>query len=367
MYYASRMRKKILVLGGYGTVGARISRSLAADPLIECVIVGRRPGPGRSLAKELGVAFQQVDIDDRPTLSAAVSGAFAVIDACGSYHMRDAHVAELCVEQGTHYVDIADADVYVKAMLGLGSKAKRRGCRVVTGASTMTGMAGALLDTCAEGLDDIHELHVHVVLSGTGLGPATMRALLGGAGAPLRLKDEGQWRDTFGWSEPERITLPAPLGCRRFYLAETAALELLPVHYGARSACCRASLSRGLFNRGLALLGRLRRAGALRDPGSYAGVLRLLASGPAAGSFVQGGVGVRVRGVREGAAVERSMHLVARDDNALAIAACPAAALVKRWVREGAGEAGAQPCLGLLGLDEVKAELRGHDFVLVLS
>lgn len=361
------MRKKILVLGGYGTVGARISRSLAADPLIECVIVGRRPGPGRSLAKQLGAAFLQVDIDDRPTLSAAVSGAFAVIDACGSYQTRDGHVAELCVEQGVHYIDIADADTYVKAMLSLQSKAKSRGCRIVTGASTLTAVAGVLLDPCVEGLDDIEELHVHVALSGSGLGPATMRALLGGAGGPLRLKDNGQWRDAFGWSEPERIVLPAPLGRRRFYLTDTAGLELLPAHYGARSTCCRVSLSRGLFNRGLAFLGRLRRLGALRDPTKYAGVLRFLSRRPAHGSFGQGGVGVRVRGTHAGAGVERSMHLVARDDNALAIAASPAAALVKKWVREGAGEAGVQPCLGLLGLNELKAELRDHDFVLVLS
>jgi hypothetical protein len=141
----------------------------------------------------------------------------------------------------------------------------------------------------------------------------------------------------------------------------------LPAHYGARSACCRVSLSRGLFNRGLAVLGRLRRAGALRDPATFAGVLRFLASGSARGSYAQGGVGVRVRGTHAGAGVERSMYLVARDDNALAIAACPAAALVKKWVREGAGEAGVRACLGLLGLDEVKAELRDHDFVLVLS
>jgi saccharopine dehydrogenase-like NADP-dependent oxidoreductase len=361
------MRKKILVLGGYGTVGARISRSLAADPLIECVIVGRRPGPGRALAKELGAAFLQVDIDDRPTLSAAVSGAFAVIDACGSYQTRDGHVAELCVEQGVHYLDIADADAYVKTMLDLHSKAKRRGCRIVTGASTLPAVAGVLLDPCVEGLDDIQDLHVHVALSGTGLGPATMHALLGGAGGRLRLKDDGQWRDTFGWSEPERITLPEPLGRRRFYLAETAGLELLPAHYGARSACCRLSLSRGLFNRGLAFLGRLRRAGALRDPAKFAGVLRFLARGPGHGSFVHGGVGVFVRGTRAGKGVERRMHLVARDDNALAIAACPAAALVKKWAREGAGQAGAQACLGLLGLDEVKAELLAHDFVLVYS
>lgn len=361
------MRKKILVLGGYGTVGARISRSLAADPLIECVIVGRRTGPGRSLAKELDAAFLQVDINDPPTLSAAVSGAFAVVDACGPYEGRDARVAELCIEQGVHYVDIADAGAYVNAMVGLGAKAKRRGCRIVTGASTLPAIAGVLIDACAEGLDEIEELHVHVALSGAPLGPAAMRVLLNGAGAPLRIKDNGGWRDTFGWSEPERVTLPAPLGRRRFYLTETVGLELLPAHYGARSACCRVSLPRGLFNRGLAVLGRLRRVGVLRDPGVFTGLLRFLGQGPSRGSFAQGGVGVRVFGTHAGARVERSMHLLARDDNALAIAACPAAALIKKWVREGAGEAGAQPGLGLLDLDDVKAELRDQDFVLVLS
>lgn len=357
------MRKKILVLGGYGTVGARISRALAADPLIECVIVGRRPGPGRALAKELGIAFQPVDIDDRPTLSAAVSGAFAVIDACGAYHQRDAHVAELCIRQGAHYIDIADADPYVKAMLGLDAQARGRGCQLVTGASTVGGVGGALLDNCVEGLDAVHELHVHVAMCGAGLGPATLRALLGAAGAPVRVKDDGRWRETYAWSEPEAVVLPPPLGRRRFYLAQTAELELLPAHYGARSACCRTSLSRGLFNRGLSLLGRLRRAGALREPAVYAGLLRVLARGDA----TRGGVGVRVRGRHQGADIERSMHLVARDDNALAIAACAPVALVKRWVREGAGEAGARSCLGLLRLDEIKAELRQHDFVLVLS
>jgi hypothetical protein len=78
-----------------------------------------------------------------------------------------------------------------------------------------------------------------------------------------------------------------------------------------------------------------------------------------------GGLAVEVRGDKGGEPLARSIFLVARDGNTPAIAAAPAIALVRKWVRQGVSTAGVMSCVGLLDWADVRDELMGYDIVLV--
>src|SRR3989344_4363587 len=105
------MDKKILVLGGYGSLGRRISRTIAAIPSVECVIGGRRPSKTGPTTGE-NITTVAVNVNDPASLRAALKGVFAVVNTVGPFQGSDYTVAKACAAQGIHYVDLADGRAY---------------------------------------------------------------------------------------------------------------------------------------------------------------------------------------------------------------------------------------------------------------
>jgi len=359
------MGKRILVLGGYGTFGRRISRAIAAIPSADCVIGGRHPQQAAPLAGE-NITTITVNVHDPASLRLALEGVFAVVNAVGPFQTSDYTVAEACAVRGIHYVDLADARAHVEGITRLNRRAQQHNCLIVSGAGSVPAVSAALVDMLALEFDHISEIHTCLSPGNQNLrGPATMRAILSYTGGPIRLKDKGRWRYAYGWSEAEKVKFPAPVGKRRVYLCDVPDLDLFPTRYGAQTVSFRAGFEMNLFNYGLATLGRMRRWGWLKDLSGWAPGLI------AAGKFfrgsggVAGGMRVRVRGRKNDQDVEHTVFLMARDANGAAIPCSPAVALIRQWVERGVSTPGAVPCVGLLSWDDIRAELVNYDITLV--
>ncbi len=101
----------VLCLGGTGQFGLPIARHLAADPVVDRVIVA-----GRDLAKAQAAAAtlgpkgdaRQVDADDDASLAAAMAGVSVVVSTLWSAEGRAARVARGAVAAGAHYVELND-------------------------------------------------------------------------------------------------------------------------------------------------------------------------------------------------------------------------------------------------------------------
>jgi hypothetical protein len=101
----------VVCLGGTGQFGLPIARHLAADPVVDRVIVA-----GRDLAKAQAAAAtlgpkglaRQVDAADGASLAAAVEGASVVLSTLWSADGRAARVARAAVAAGAHYVELND-------------------------------------------------------------------------------------------------------------------------------------------------------------------------------------------------------------------------------------------------------------------
>jgi hypothetical protein len=74
-----------------------------------------------------------------------------------------------------------------------------------------------------------------------------------------------------------------------------------------------------------------------------------------------------MRGRKGRTELERYAELVARDANGAALDCGAAIALARRWVAHGAPVAGAMPCVGLVSLDALRAELKAYDIALVMG
>jgi hypothetical protein len=227
-------------------------------------------------------------------------------------------------------------------------------------------VSSALVELLSDDFGSIDEIHIALTHGNRNrVGLATLHTLLAQPGRPFRVFERGRWQAQEGWRRRERVRFAAPVGRRSVYRCDAPDLALFPEHYGARSVTFHEGLQLAAFNRGLRWLGRLRRWGLLKQPPRFARPLLGASRAFARLGDASGALRVLVRGRKGRQELERYADLMARDASGPLIACAPAIALVRRWVHAPRVPAGASPCVGLVSLQEITAELRAGDIVLV--
>ena len=74
------MKKKVLIVGGYGTVGSVVSEILAQHEHIQPVISGWNESKARDLARRLQTEWRIIDLNDNEAISAALLDISIVIN-----------------------------------------------------------------------------------------------------------------------------------------------------------------------------------------------------------------------------------------------------------------------------------------------
>jgi len=361
-----KQRKKIIVLGGYGAVGSRICTAIARIPYVECVIAGRHPKRARRLAKSMSASTLRIDVDNRELVEQELADAFLVVNAAAPFQDQSLTVARFCAKAGVHYIDLADDRSFVNGVLRLNTQAKRSGSLLVTGASSMTAIATVLVDSLADYFDKINEIRTFAV-SGNKVpfGRASVYSLLSKIGSTLRSKRRGRWREMFCWTEPVKVNFPAPIGRYRTYLYDVPVLDHFSRTHAVQTATFRMGLQFGLFNRGLGLLGWLRRIGRLRQPARYTRLLYAFSRRFRKLGDASYAIQVQVLGTNGNQEVEHSATLIEAESEGLGICNSILITLVKDWIENGIEESGAFTAMGFVSLDDIKPELIEHNVKLV--
>jgi saccharopine dehydrogenase-like NADP-dependent oxidoreductase len=162
--------KRILVIGGYGGFGARLSRRLAAAG--HHVLAAGRDGEkaahfAATLASAEGLAADR-DADLGPLLAARRPD--LVIDAAGPFQASGYCVPLACIAAGIAYLDLADARGFVTGIGALDAAARAAGVAVVAGASTAPALTGAVARHLALDLDRVDTVEIALSASGGGGG-----------------------------------------------------------------------------------------------------------------------------------------------------------------------------------------------------
>jgi len=360
-------KKKILVLGEQGTFSRRIRDALSHSSDIDCVIGVSTARQRDRLARQTQGAVMTV-LNDPHSVQRALKDVFAVVNTWGPFLDRDYTVAEQCANLGVHYVDPADTREHANGLTHLARKAEKTGSLIVTGAATAPTLSAMLVDMLAPGFDRIREIHICIALSKLDCRElATARAILNYSSALVRMKEKGRWQKFEGWTRPRPVYFPAPVGRRRGYLCDMLDLDIFPRLYGAQTVTFRTALPSRTGSLVLSLCRWLRRHDMIQSlPRPAAMLLRSLGGLRGVGNR-HGGLGVEIRGTKNGSRAKNSIFLVARDENSTAIAAAPAIALVKKWVREGVSTSGIKTCVGLLDWASLRNEMVDYDIILVRS
>jgi hypothetical protein len=339
---------RIVILGGSGTFGRLIAEQLAR-PDAQVIIAGRDATKGRAVAASLQAEFVRCDATNRASLLDTVSGAYLVINASGPFQARDYSIPQRCIESGCHYLDLGDGRDYVAGIGELHEPAKAQGVFVCAGASTTPAITSAAVVELGQHCQKVRSIKVTLTAGNRNqAGVSTIASILAYVGLPVRVWQDGQWRERTGWGMGEFIEFPRPVGRRRVQLCDVPDLELFPQLFGADSVVFKAGVELTLFNYMIALLAQLRqRRPSLALPALARPLVRLSNLFKSFGTF-HGSFAVWVTG---DTGQEKALAFVA-PQNGPRVPSAPAVLLARKLLAEGIPASGAFPCVGFLSLAE---------------
>lgn len=358
-------RSRILLIGAYGQFGRRIAVELARDD-VDLVLAGRRLDRAQALAASLAgdarLETARIDVEDGSLASdIAALAPTLVIHTAGPFQQRDYRVAEAAMEAGADYVDLADGREFVAGVARLDAQARARGVRLVSGASSVPGLSGAVVAAHASRFAELHSVESAISPGNrTERGLATTRAILGYVGRPFPALVDGHRRDVHGWQSLRRIRHPA-VGTRWVARCDVPDLDLLPHRYPSLRHCdFRAGLELRRMHFGLWLGSWAVRTGLVRDLSRHAKPLLHMSEYWLDAGSDTGVMTVDLAGTGlDGAPLRLRWSVVAREGSGPQIPATAAVVLARRWRIERPA-AGAGPCLDLFRLDDFMAALAGY-------
>jgi NAD(P)-dependent dehydrogenase (short-subunit alcohol dehydrogenase family) len=369
--------EKILVLGGTGHLGARICRRLADIAGSELIITSRDLFRAEVLVDELSERHPNSRISalaldqESPDLEAKLRAIrpFVVVHTAGPYQGQSYRVARGCIDAGSHYVDLADGRTFVADFGTLDEQAQAADVLLVTGAGTLPGVSGAVVDGLRDRFHQIEEIEMAVAPAHrTPRGLAMVAAALSYCGRPIPVLIRGEWQTLYGWQDLRRQRFPG-LGARLSGACDVPDLELLPRYVpGVRTVMFHVALEAEVEQLTLWWMAWLTRRDAVQDWSRYARTFMRLGRSTRRLGSNKGGMRIRLAGAAaDGSHVEARWSLLALDNHGPEIPCTPSVVLVRKLLRNEILGRGARPCLGLFTAQELLDELRDFSVSMTLE
>lgn len=361
---------KILILGGYGVFGGRLARLLSDLHGVELLICGRNLQAAQAFCDSYsGAPTVRALRLDRAEVAAALKAEqpALVVDASGPFQDYGAlgyQLVEACIAARIPYLDFADAADFVFGIDRYDAQAKAAGIFVLSGVSSFPVLTAAVLREMAKAMD------VQVVDGGiapspyAGIGLNVMRAVVGYAGSPVKLRRDGRPGQGMGLAESRRFTVAVPgkvpLRNLHFSLVDVPDLQVLPPEHPAMTDIWMgAGPVPEILHRVLNLLAKARARFHLPslEPFSplFYRVLNLMKFGEH-----RGGMYVRARGQHAGTPVELSWHLLAEGDDGPYIPSMAIEAVIRKLLGGERPADGARAATHALELADYEALFAGR-------
>lgn len=229
---------KILILGGYGVFGGRLAELLSDMRDIEMLICGRNIDRATLFCSAFqGRASVTPVLLDRNALHQHIDALSPnlVVDASGPFqdYGDDRYsVIETCIQSSVNYMDFADAADFTFGVSKFDQAAQDAGIFVLSGVSSFPVLTAAVLREMSKSMDIVSVQGGIAPSPYAGIGLNVMRAVIGYAGAPVKLTRNGAQTTVPGLTESMRYTIAVPgkvpLKNIHFSLVDVPDLQVLP-------------------------------------------------------------------------------------------------------------------------------------------
>jgi hypothetical protein len=332
---------------------------------VRLLLAGRDAKKATELAYQLGLTAEharRIDADE-PRLGTLLRklGVNLVIHTAGPFQGQDYHVAQAAIEAGSHYLDLADGRAFVCGITRLDAAARAAQVAVISGASSLPALSSAVADVYLPAFGRLESIRTGISSGGLVPGAASVRAVFGYCGQPIRALENGQWIEATGWLDRQAHTFPRPVGERLFGRCDVPDLTLLPARYaGVKTVSFHAGVATDTGQKLVEWIARQVQSGRLKSALPLAGFFSFLARRLQPLLSDTGGMYVKLEGVdNAGVTLKLVWQLLAGDNHGPYIPCAPAIALTQKIAAGSGPPAGATPCLGLLTLDEILDALQG--------
>ena len=369
--------KRVLILGGYGTFGARIAELLASERDIQLILAGHDRFKADLVASRLQQSFPANRFEglrlDRDAINLteqlAALNLDLLIHCAGPFQSQDFHVAQACINSQTPYIDIADAGTFVSDITTLDSAAKRADTPVISGASTLPALSSSVLKALATPFTQIDTIEINIAPAHRiSRGLATVRSGFEALGKDFSITRNGTRVNTYTGDELRKVDIGHPVGERWVCNFDVPDLRLIPAQLpDVQNLRFGTGVQPRPLQAGLALCARLAR---IRLPNGIPPLLPYLAraghwlAARWPGGSPHGGMTVAIHGkTAELSDALANWQILGLNGDGPWIPAAPAAAMARKILRGEYRERGATACWQLLSLEEILAELTPYAVV----
>ena len=313
-------KANILVIGGYGNVGAVVSQLLADGPSTTPIIAGRNQTRAQALAEQLGGDWRRVDIRDEVSIRGALEGVQAIINCfSGPFTGFPLLLPRMAADAGVHYVDVAGSYEYADRFLKLHAAALQHQATLITALGANPGIPGLLVMASKEDFDHVTSAKIVFVLGADvgDISPASLKEMKHMFDVkPLAWK-AGQWAapqttsDKMFIGKPfnKNVYLGASLTRDLLCIPDLLGLDALSFWSGAQSTL-----------QGLTMIWGMQ-AGLTKSDRSARFLLRVLQQlGKTRGASKDVYIGVELEGTREGKQQRMLATVIAEENYATALA-----------------------------------------------
>lgn len=359
--------RTVLVLGGYGFFGQRITAALASSTSLRVLIAGRDLARASATARGVSLPVKHaVALDARaPSLAESLRRlqVDVLIHAAGPFQGQNYAVACAAIEAGCHYIDLADGRQFVTGIEALDAAARERGVTVTSGASSVPALSSAVVDRYLPQFERLEAIRIGISSGARAPGLATVRGVFSYAGKPIRILEDGSWVTAHGWRGLERHQFPSPLGRRWLGTCDVPDLDILPRRYPtAKTVTFQAGFASDLGHLLVWGCAGLVQAGLMKNMTPLASPLNRVSRWIEPLVSDKGGMFVSLEGIgREGQPHRITWNLIAQQNHGPFIP-CGASIVLAGKLAEGTRlPIGAMPCMGLLTVNEYLDALKGLD------
>lgn len=357
------MIARVLIIGGYGNFGSFIARRLAQDSDIKVIIAGRSGEKAKVLAETLGSEWAVLDIEENLDECLKSIQPNIVIHTSGPFQERGYEVAEACIRQKCHYIDLADGREFVANITKLDRAAKAAGVLIVSGASSVPCLTASIIDKYKGEFQHLDCIDYGIATAQrTNAGLATTAAILGYTGKPFTTKVDGKKKTVYGWQNLKARKYPE-LGWRLLSNCDIPDLGLFPERYpDLKTIHFRAGLEVPLLHLGLWGLSWLVRVKLLKNLRPLASVFYKTARlfnvfGSDRSAFHMEMKGQTVDGQEK----KLTFYILTDAGHGPNIPCIPSILLAQYLARDETRKTGAIPCMDIINLESYLDALKAYD------
>ncbi|BCE01652.1 saccharopine dehydrogenase family protein [Marinicellulosiphila megalodicopiae] len=360
--------KTIVVLGGYGNFGKRISEFFSEDPSLKerdltVYIAGRNIQSAQNFCNTFEsnqmTTYLPLKIDifaDNCFDILQTIQPDLIIHTSGPFQGQDAFIAKYCLQLNCHYIDLADDRKFVNHITDLNKIENiNPDLLIVSGASSVPGVSSTVVCELAKQFSELHVIDIAIAPGNQAeRGKATLKGILSYTGKPFLIWKNKKWQQVFGWMDSRKVDFKYGIGKRHLANVDVPDLELFPKYFPAlKTMTFQAGLELGWLHNIMLLMAKLAKHKWIKNWASYTGIIYYLACKVERFGSGDGAMRVKLSGLNHQKQQQEIIWtLVAKDGIGPFIPTFASLILAKKLILNEGVYKGITPCMNLFSLKE---------------